>query len=377
MCTTRSQIEIVLTIYASHIESPLPSNDEILFCHSQTTSEEVENFLRIAYKSTGDKIYTLANIQDINYENTIQIERFMSTNHSVIQTSTYRLVFVCCVDKHEHQQQQSILPSLLIRNKVNTISLTTSQLEHYLMSKLLTQDETSLGRFDMSHSTCRTLLSCQAGNGKSTFVNFFKDTVKDDNFELKLFRIKTESVNLDDEAQKLLDYCENQNNAKKTLFHIDISNEVIYNVENFLFNMLVLSYLKHSNGSVWRRSNKDYFLIEMMSPCFANSKQTNNTATQGRPIWFHSILNFLPKIEFRTPSRYLYDLINSDEITRVIYLHDNLFNNFYKDILFQRTAFYLRMFKENPAQLSTFRFSRVPRNNLLTQSECLQILLNV
>lgn len=40
----RDQIEIVLSMYAHTYNAPLPSNDEVLYCNSQTTAEEVNFF---------------------------------------------------------------------------------------------------------------------------------------------------------------------------------------------------------------------------------------------------------------------------------------------------------------------------------------------
>ncbi len=372
LCNTRNQIEIVLTIYATSPECPLPSNDEILFCHSQTSSEEVENFLRIAYKSDGSKIYTLLNLQELNYENTIQIERFLSTNHTAKQNDTYRLVFVCCVDKQEQQQQQSILSSMLIKNKINAITMPTGHLEQYLLSKMTTREAASLARFDNDRSTCRAMLSRQAGNGKSTCIEYFKRKINDSgdmNFNAKLIRIKTSSIDLDLETQKLLETALRSSSTTPFLFHIDISSEVFSNVEIYLFNMLVLGYLKHSNGLVWRRSVNDIYLIEMMSPYFANQA---NTST----LWFHSILNFLPKIEFRTPTKYLYDLKNSNDLDRMHLFGDNLFKHFFSQTEFQRSANYLRLFKEDPTALDSYTYLNEPtQRRLLSQIECLNLLI--
>lgn len=367
VCTTKQQVEIVLTIYANSPNNPLPANDEVLFCHSKTTSEEVENFLRIAYKSNGDKIYTLMNIQDIDYENTSRIERFLTSNHTAEQTDNYVVVFICCNDKQEKTQQPSILSSLLVKNKVTALSLSTSDLEKYLLNKLVTSQSDSLAVYDLNKSSCRALLSKQAGNGKSTFVDKFKNSIPEE-FDFKLIRIKSNCINLDDETQKLIEYVSlKDKKKKKTLYHIDIANEVFQNINLYLFNLVVLGYIKHSNGLVYRRSSQDLFLIEMMSPCYPSSggKSTN---------WFHSILNFIPRIEFRSPTKYLYDLKNSNELEHnQNLLVDNLFNFYYQEARFQRSAYYLRLFKEDMNSLGSFLFSKATQ---LDQIKCLDQLLS-
>ncbi len=269
MCSTRNQIEIVLSIYASSFDCPLPTNDEVLFCHSQTTNEQVENFIRIACKSNGRKIFTILNIQELSYENTIKIEKFLSTNTNVKHTNDYVLVFVCCADKQE--SQQSILASLLNKNRITPIVLRTKDLEQYLLSKfknILNNSQGVLSHYDIEKSAIRCLVSREAGNGKSAYVDFLRKEIINTEYQFKLIRIKTSTLNMDNEIFKLLDYSSNQSVNSKTLFHIDIANEVFKNVDLYLFNMLIMGYLQHSNGLVWRRNLNDLFLIEIMSPYF-------------------------------------------------------------------------------------------------------------
>jgi len=112
--------------------------------------------------------------------------------------------------------------------------------------------------------------------------------------------------------------------------------------------------LKHSNGLVWRRNAKrDLYLIEMAPPyydialsrqinVYYNSSTTNQNVNINKPLAIHSMLNYLPKIEFRTPQKYLYDLRNdpldenklSDNLYRVIY---------HKKEKYQRVCYYLRL----------------------------------
>lgn len=73
MCPRVDQVSIALSSYAMSFEQPLPTNDECLFCSSETSAEEVENFLRIALKSDGKCIYTLIGIQDLRYDIILEV----------------------------------------------------------------------------------------------------------------------------------------------------------------------------------------------------------------------------------------------------------------------------------------------------------------
>lgn len=72
-CARIEQVPIALSIYATSFDEPLPTNDECLFCSNETSTEEVENFLRIAVKSNGRCIYTIVGIQELRYDTTIQV----------------------------------------------------------------------------------------------------------------------------------------------------------------------------------------------------------------------------------------------------------------------------------------------------------------
>ncbi len=131
ICPAKYQISIVLSIYAHSPSHPLPSNDECLFCNPNTTSEQVENFFRIAFKSDGRRVYTLINIQDLTSINSQRVEKFLSTNTHVTQTSKYNLVCVCSQEKHD----QSILATSLARYKIKAIIQPEDQIEAYLAPK--------------------------------------------------------------------------------------------------------------------------------------------------------------------------------------------------------------------------------------------------
>ena len=108
-----------------------------------------------------------------------------------------------------------------------------------------------------------------------------------------------------------------------------------------------------------------------------NSRNISSHYQNSQLISFHSLLNYLPKIQFRTPKKYLYDLKNLDR-NELALLKDNLFTNFYQKVQFQRTAFYLKVKKESPNDLATFTYNERVSFRLeyeLNQIDCLNTLL--
>ena len=408
-CPSRDQIPTVLSMYAYYPEAPFPTNDEILYCDSNTTSEQVENFLRIVFTSTGEKIYTLMNIQELTYENSTKIEQFWLSYKN--KTSEYILVLVCCIEK----QEQSILASVFSKNRIKPIKLDITDLEEYMFVKLVVpfdpNKSINLSSLDPNQSLVRTFLSQRSGNGKSTYIQHVIDAFeKKKNVNYEIIRIKSSKLSMDKEIEKLLKSKLRLEKEKKnnypTVYHIDIAYEVFQNVDQFLFNLIFCSYLKHSNGLVWRRHpSNDMYLIEMTPPFFNLdlSRKLNNSnklRNSNKLVSFHSMLNYLPSIEFRTPINYLYGIKNDPNNDNR--LKDTLFARFYKEIKYQRIAYYLNLVRQireakirntpqrsnamilnNPNGLVTYNDmsddslnARFEQTYSMKEDECLDMILN-
>ena len=61
----REQIAVVLSIYAHTARAPLPGTDELLYCDADTSGEQVEIFMRNAFRSPAAhrKCHTIMNMQ--------------------------------------------------------------------------------------------------------------------------------------------------------------------------------------------------------------------------------------------------------------------------------------------------------------------------
>lgn len=314
---------------------------------------QVENFFRIAFRSDGKKIYTLVNIQELTYENSNKVEKFLSSKNNLNQSDNYVMVCICSTDRFEY----SLLASLLVKNKVSPISLNEETLNNYVKQNLITKSVKSLAKYDMDKCTIRTLLSKQAGNGKSTFVENFKNSIE--NFQTfsnhVIIRIKTPLLDIDKIVEKLYS---NKSDSESTIYHIDIAYEVVENVDFFIFNLAILNHVKHSDGRIWRRSFNDIYFIETMTQFIKSNKN----------ICYYSTLNYLPRILFQSPRNYLYNISNFD-----LRPADNYFENCFFQDKYQRCANYLKLFNESLDQLRNYTFKF---ENFLDQTSCLKILLD-
>jgi E3 ubiquitin-protein ligase RNF213 len=371
ICPSKDQIPVVLSIYAFTPELPLPYSDEVLYCNSKTSSEEVENFFRIAFASNGHKIYCLVNIQDLSYENSVQVDKFLTNRQSHNSDSNeFCLVCICSMERNE----QSVLVSSLLKHKVNPIILPSQEIKKYLLENFCNKTN-PFRQHDLEGSCIRALLSKKPSNGKSMYVKDFEEKIKKIPHNYQIIRIKVNPLDFDSQIKKLIDekriHIKNQTN-NPTVYHIDIAFEVFKNVDLFLFNLLIMGFLKHTNGHVWKRNLEDFYFIEMMPPYL----QPKNIQVAQESISFHSLLNYLPKIEFRTPKQYLYDLVNLDNRT-LSKLKDTAFENFYKMRKFQRTCLYLNCLHEDPNKLGSVNYSKATKLfPILTQVECLRSLLD-
>ena len=208
------------------------------------------------------------------------------------------------------------------------------------------------------------------------YVKSFEEGIKKIPHNYQIVRIKANPLDLDSQVKKLIEEKRNQiknQTNNPTVYHVDIAFEVFKNVDLFLFNLLIMGFLKQTNGHVWKRNTEDFYFIEMMPPYL----QLKNTTSTNSSISFHSLLNYLPKIDFRSPKQYLYDKVNLDNKT-LSKLKDTAFENYYGQSKFQRVCLYINVLHEDPNKLGTLNYSKASPNQFpkLSQIECLRILLD-
>ncbi len=135
ICSQRDQIKIVLSMYAYDSNAPMPTNQELLYCDASTTYEEVEIFVRRAFVSSGKRIYTMLNVQDLSYECANKLEN--SYHRLKNGAGDFVLAVVCCSER----QADSIVASLFLNNRVRPVELKEQDLVSYLKRNLI--DETN------------------------------------------------------------------------------------------------------------------------------------------------------------------------------------------------------------------------------------------
>lgn len=335
-CSNNELMGVILSIYALTPDQPMPTNSEIMFCQSSTTSEQMQNFIRLCFNSSDGMIFTLVNIHNLSYNVSNKTELFIRNYFK--KPKSFNLVMTCDSKK----ETDSILASVYLKNRVQYLLLEQETLRIYIKRYLTRSDNKLLKKasFDPDNCTVRMIMSDKSGNGKSTYVKHLIDRVKEFcNFNFKIVRIKSNEINTDKEIEKIIEFKKNLDQNQQldqiTIYHIDLASEVFSNVEPYLFSLILSSYMIHSNGLVWRRNSiNDYFLIETTAPMYKNGKCV------------HSIIDLLPKIVLPTPSQYIYQLQNEEGLVSHLHRPHRLFTVLHKNTEFQRVAFYLKLLNE-------------------------------
>jgi hypothetical protein len=260
------------------------------------------------------------------------------------------------------------IASFFAKHRIEPILTPNELIESYLAKHLARRNTLTL--VDSDAMSVRTLISKQPGNGKSSYVHTYKASLEQvtKEFNYKVIRIKSNTLSIDQEVDKLYAVLERFGDNKPILFHIDIAFEVFKNVDLFLFNLVITNCLKHSNGHVWRRSEHDMYFVEIMAPFMPNVDHHNH-----HQVPCHSILTYLPQIFFRSPAAYFYDLVNSRMHTSK---RDCLFRSLYKERKYQLCCYYLKLNHEARDRLGSSLFkNRRNASEMLSEPECLEILL--
>ncbi len=106
-------------------------------------------------------------------------------------------------------------------------------------------------------------------------------------------------------------------------------------------------------------------LIEITPPYLRVRSNEQRANPNIRNACIHAMINHMPKIEFRTPSQYLYSLKNESQLLR-----DDLFTKIYTNEQYQRCGYYLKLIKDSRAkeQDETKVRSVLSYNNRVDQS---------
>ena len=357
----------VLYIYMSSSDQPMPNDDEIMFCNEKTTASDVEIYLRrsltdcIESESDNKKIYCMVNAHDIPYDQAVKILQ-------IFENLKKRNDFIFCIFCAEEKEDKSVFASAYNRYKRKLPKeINYKEIENYLFKhfKYNYDRAAAAASIEIDRLTTRVIKSERSGVGKSLYIErVYEAITKKFNKTARLcIPVKKKVLCVEDIFEMLKNF-DDKHYSQPRLFHLDIAYEVLENVNSFLFQLLCMRVLKSAKDEIWRRSNTDLYLIEIMTPL---RKKEENIP---RPL--HSILIYLPSVNCLTPIQILKRLKGEAEED-----YSKCFGQFDKQILesekIQRPCQYLKAVEdEENVNLNQVKFN--PENNL-SETECLELLL--
>ena len=304
VCPQNQIIKHCLNIYTHSADQPLPSTDEVIYCTAKTTCEQLELFWRrclFSQSETEAKIYCLLNVQDLLYDQAVKAHlTFEKLLGSQRVTKDYKLCLFCSNEKED----KSVLATAFARNKKNILleRNINEKLNEYITGhfkiRRATNAEKTLQNIDQEQLCVRVVTSDRASNGKSLYINRQIEKARDDiDTDIQTFciSVKNQTLPFDSVFRELQKFDalsamddEAPDQQLPRILHVDIAYEVWYDVDYFLFSMLCLGVVQNTaTGEIFRRSARDLYLIEIMSPVFEN---TDSNCFE--PL--HSILSILP-----------------------------------------------------------------------------------
>ncbi|KAL0993465.1 hypothetical protein UPYG_G00108340 [Umbra pygmaea] len=351
-----------ISIYMSSKREPLPTYDEVLLCNPDTPYEQVELFLRRCLTAgyNGEKIYTMLYGDQLTYEVSSKVESFFQ-RIKLHSRNDYRLVIICSSDR-EH----AYLPSAFSQYRLHMVPQEPlSRIQAYLNQHYtVSSDQTSAAAVFKDRMFVGVVSSRRAGVGKSLYVKRLFEKLKHSTKKTsmwKCIRLIEPKVNENVILQSLL-----STSKKKELiiFHFDVTSSVQKGLHKFLFKLLVLGYLLDSEGRLWRCSNKQLYIIEVLESTGnlpRNGKQMNPSAT---------FLEVFPTIFCRPPKEVLDMEMRMRDDPSMGKPEDPLMDDKeFRSEAYQRPYQYLTRF-HNHVNLDTYQYSGVQG----TSVECLQML---
>ncbi|KAA0724978.1 E3 ubiquitin-protein ligase rnf213-beta [Triplophysa tibetana] len=293
-CPIADVISTTLSFYTESPEEHLPTTDEILMCQEETTTEEVEIFLRrcLGFQSTPykhNKIYALVNPGSLTYDVGVALVECFETLEKSAEPH-YRLVMVCPVN------QDRYVPSFFSNYKVQTgLCVSKERSEEYLKNhfripaKLYNHSRVYPGNLSVW-----MIASERPAVGKSLYVKRLFEQFQTEFPQATCIQMRLiePCVNIDGFVQTLSQRLSPLKEQDPVLLHIDTA-AVRCGLEEFLFKLLVLGCLSDSKGNIWKRNTAHFVAIEALQQGLWPNSQTQMTN--------HGFLHTLPTIFCRPP----------------------------------------------------------------------------
>uniref|UniRef100_A0AAZ3SJB9 RING-type E3 ubiquitin transferase n=1 Tax=Oncorhynchus tshawytscha TaxID=74940 RepID=A0AAZ3SJB9_ONCTS len=343
-----------ISIYMSSKHEPLPTYDEVLLCNSSTPYEQVELFLRRCLTAgyRGEKIYTMLYGDQLSYEVSSKVESFFQ-RIKMQSRKDYRLVIICSSDR-EH----AYLPSAFSQYRLHMVPQEPlSSIQRYLNKHYtVPSDQSSAAAVFKDRMFVGVVSSSRAGVGKSLYIKRLYEKLKHSTKKpslLKCIRLIEPRVDENVILQSLLN---TPKSKELIIFHFDVTSSVRKGLYEFLFKLLVLGYLMDSEGRMWKCSNKQLYVIEILQSTNARANST--------------FLDVFPNVFCRPPKEVLDLEMRMREDPSFVKLEDPFMDDKeFRSEAYQRPYQYLTRF-HNQIDLDTFMYNGVEG----TYVECLQML---
>ncbi|XP_051243364.1 LOW QUALITY PROTEIN: E3 ubiquitin-protein ligase rnf213-alpha-like [Dicentrarchus labrax] len=361
VCPHDDVLTCCISIYMSSENETLPTYDEVLLCNSSTPYEQVELFLRRCLSTgyRGQKIYSLLYGDLLTYDVSSKVENFFQ-RMKMQSRKDYRLVVIC-----SSEREHAYLPSVFSQYRLHMIPLESlTRIQWYLHNHFVVPaDQCSAAAVFKDRLCVGVVSSKRAGVGKSLYIKRLYEKLKRSTKKSSMMKcIRLIEPNVDENVilQSLLNIPKRKD---LMMFHFDITSSVQKGLHEFLFKLLILRYLMDSEGKMWKCSDKQLYLIEILEPTRNASRQdqtVNNTFT-----------DLFPNIFCRPPKEVLMLEIKKQEDPTIVSSDDPLMDDEeFKSAAFQRPYQYLTRF-HNHSDLDVFTCQGVEGSHV----ECLQMLL--
>ncbi|TRY85502.1 hypothetical protein DNTS_016006 [Danionella cerebrum] len=361
ICAPEEILISCIALYMCSKDEPLPTYDEVLLCTASTPYEEVELLLRrcLSVGYDGTKIYTMLYVDKLSYEVSYSVEKFFQ-RHSAQGRNDYRLVLICGSNR-EH----AYLPSAFSQFRLLVTPLhPLASVQCYLAKHFtVASDVSSAAAVFKNRQHVGVVWSKRSGVGKSLYVKRMHEELKSIAEKpplLQCIRLIEPRVDEDLILRSLISIPKTRG---LSICHFDVTTLVKKGLDEFLFRLLVLGYLKDSEGKMWKSTNESMYVIEVLRP---DSNQDDRRADKKS----NAFLDVFPSVYCRPPKDVLEVEMRMQEDPSVDPAADPLMDDQeFRSEAFQRPYQYLQRF-HNRVSVDDFVYRGVEG----THVECLQML---
>ncbi|XP_029014016.1 E3 ubiquitin-protein ligase rnf213-alpha isoform X2 [Betta splendens] len=360
ICPQEEVLTSCISIYMSSKEEMLPTYDEVLLCNSSTPYEQVELFFRRCLNTgyRGQKIYSLVYGDLLTYDVSCKVESFFQRT-KMQTTKDYRLVIIC-----SSEREHTYLPSAFSQYRLHMVPQEPLvRIQCYLHKHYTVPVEKCTAAAVFKDRLCVGVVSSKrAGVGKSLYIKRLYEKLKHVTKKQTMMKcIRLIEPNVDENVilQCLLDA---PRRKELTMFHFDVTSSVQKGLHEFLFKLLILRYLMDSEGKMWKCSDNQLYLIEILE---SSAKSTKSVLQQS------TFIDVFPNIFCRPPKEVLMVEMSNDPNT--VSPDDPLMDDEeFRSAAFQRPYQYLTRF-HNHVDLDAFTYQAQSVEG--SYVECLQMLL--